>query len=147
VIPPFSRANVAVAATLAGFALLLWVVAPVGALDCREPRWSSTSPDGASLRLCPRRVGAFAMPGQGGDAPGFLVLRDAAGWVRGVASIEMVQTLQREQARWERGTVHIPLHAELPHPAWRPAPIAFLVEAQWRVRAYLGLIPSDRDFR
>ncbi|MBY0338581.1 MAG: hypothetical protein K2X11_18345 [Acetobacteraceae bacterium] len=140
---PFNGANVSVAAALAAFALFLWIVAPYGALDCDDPAWRSAGPNGAKVEACARERPA-AMGGQGS---GFLILRDGAGWIRGVAEVTAMSTLAAAQASWTAAGIRIAHHAEWRLPAWRPAPLAFFVEAQWRVRAYLGLIPSDRDFR
>lgn len=127
-------------------ALLLWAWLPFGRLDCGEGRWRSTGPDGATLTACARPL-PFAMPGQGSDAPGWLVLRDARGFIRGVASLEMVQTLHGTDAEWVAGRVAVPLHAEFPAPAALAAPLAFLLALLWRSRAALGLVPADTSFR
>ena len=108
-----------------------------------------TSPDGAwTLTLC-RRPMVFAMPGSSGDAPGWIVLRDAEGAIRGVVELGMVQTYGASgtETQWSSDQVHVPLTAALP---LRPASgyvTRWLEERVWRLRALLGLTPTDDMFR
>lgn len=85
------------------------------------------------------------MPGQGGDAPGLLVLRDAGGWIRGVTSLALVQSLHGIEPDWSGGRISVPLHAEFRFP--HPTPLAPLVAAIWRLRAAIGLLPADTSHR
>lgn len=132
-----------------GLPVLLLLLAPEGRLACAEPEVTEHSPDRAwTLTLC-RRPMLFAMPGGASDAPGWIVLRDAHGAVRGVVDLGMVQSYGAAgmPTRWGAGEVVVPLVAELP---LRPAsgPFArWLEERVWRLRALFGLTPTDDEFR
>lgn len=132
-----------------GLPPLALLLAPEGRLACTEPLLTERSPTGAwTLTLC-RRPMLFAMPGGSGDAPGWIVLRDASGAIRGVVGLSMVQTYGVADAPtvWGAGRVQVPLTAELP---LRPAsgPLArWLEDRLWRLRAWLGLVPTDDMFR
>ena len=134
---------------LMGLPVLLLLLAPEGRLACAEPEVTEHSPDRAwTLTLC-RRPMLFAMPGGASDAPGWIVLRDAHGAVRGVVDLGMVQSYGAAgmPTRWGAGEVVVPLVAELP---LRPAsgPFArWLEERVWRLRALFGLTPTDDEFR
>ncbi len=105
-----------------------------------------TSPDGAwTLTLC-RRPMWFAMPGGGGDAPGWIVLRDVQGAIRGVVDLSMVQAYRAaagSPTKWGPDRVEVLLVAELPLvPA--AGPVSRWVEGRiWRWRALLGLVDND----
>ena len=132
---------------LALAAFLLWALIPVGPLDCAPDGWHPVGPDGTNLRVCGRFV-AFAMPGQGSDRPGMLVLRDEAGFLRGVTTLELARTATGFQPQWSVDRVTLPLHADMARPQGRlPTPIAWLTDAAWRIRATLGLVPADTSFR
>lgn len=128
-----------------GFALL-----PEGRLGCADPMERETSPDAAwTLTLC-RRPMWFAVPGASGDAPGWIVLRDVHGGVRGVVDLGMVQSYRAAEGMktmWEPGWVRVPLAAELPLDA-ASGPVARWVGGRlWRWRTLLGLVPTDDQFR
>lgn len=130
-------------------AMLPLFLAPEGRLGCTDPMERETSPDGAwTLTLC-RRPMVFAMPGGSGDAPGWIVLRDAKGAIRGVVDLGMVQIygVSGMGTEWRSDQVYVPLTAELP---LRPASgslARWLEERTWRLRALLGLTPTDDMFR
>lgn len=130
--------------------LLVAALLPEGRLGCAEPELREWSPDGAwSLTLC-RRPTWFAMPGGSGDAPGWIVLRDAQDGIRGVVDLSMVQaygSATGASTQWEPDRVRVQLVAELPLvPA--SGPVARWMDAQvWRWRALLGLVPTDDMFR
>lgn len=131
---------------LAGLAIPL---APEGRLRCHEPWIRETSPDEAwTLELC-RVPMVFAMPGASGDAPGWIVLRDSAGAIRGVSWLSMVQSYGAARGvptDWSRGRVEVPLVAELPLvPASGPV-TRWWDDRLWRLRALLGLVTTDDDF-
>ena len=133
-------------ATLAVAAFLVWALIP-GPLDCAPDDWNPTAPDGTNLRVCGRFV-LFAMPGQGSDRPGLLVLRDGAGFLRGVTTLEMARTAAEFEPEWSADRVTLPLHADLVRPQGRlPTPIAWLTDATWRLRTAVGLVPADTSFR
>lgn len=55
-------------------------LAPQGSLACADPVLRAERPDGQYvMTVCRRASWRFAMPGQGSDAPGWVVLRDRAG--------------------------------------------------------------------
>ncbi len=125
----------------------LW---PEGRLACADPDAREISPDHAwTLTLC-RRPMWFAMPGNSGGAPGWIVLRDAQGAIRGVVDLSMVQDYRAaagSPTEWEPGRVRVQLVAELPL-VLASGPVARWVEARvWRWRALLGLVPTDDMFR
>lgn len=69
-----------VAIAAAGLVAAL-VLLPQGRLSCTRPYLESSAPDAAyALAVC-RRPMAFAMPGQGSDAPGWAVLRDRDAYI------------------------------------------------------------------
>lgn len=129
---------------LAGAAFLL---APEGRLACAEPWFTERSPDTTwTLTVC-RRPMLFAMPGGGSDAPGWIVLRDALGRIRGVVHLEMMQLLAETGpaggVHWQPNEVVLPPLARLPlDPAAGPAG-GWIEDRVWRWRALLGLVPSD----
>ena len=131
-------------------ALAVAALLPEGRLDCADPELRETSPDGAwSLTLC-RRPMWFAMPGGSGDAPGWIVLRDSQGAIRGVVALSMVQaygSAAGAPTEWEPDLVRVQLVAELPLlPASGPVP-SWLDARVWRWRALFGLVPTDDMFR
>ncbi len=127
-------------------ALPVLLVSPL--LACGDGAFrQEASPDGAhSLRLC-RVPMLFAMPGQGSDASGYAVLRDRDGWIAGVVAVEMVGAVTLPVA-WSQAEVAVPLALQLALPSPdRPLPLRALIDWSWRLRAALGLIPHDTDFR
>jgi len=131
---------------LAGLAVLL---APEGRLRCAEPFTREESPDGAwALEVC-RVPMVFAMPGSSGDAPGWIVLRDRAGAIRGVSWLGMVQNYGAAAGiptDWSGGRVAVPLVAELPLVPARGPVSRWWEDRLWRLRALLGLVSTDDDF-
>ena len=125
--------------------VLAFCLAPERRLACGDPWLDAASPDRAwTLTVC-RRPMLFAMPGGSGDAPGWIVLRDCAGAIRGVVHLDMMQLLAEASGdpRWESGRVEIPGLAEMPLvPALGPVS-RWLGDRLWRVRALIGLVPSD----
>ena len=108
------------------------------------------SPDGAwELTLC-RRPMWFAMPGGSGDAPGWIVLRDDRGGIRGIVDLSMVQlygAASGQDTLWEPDRVVLMLVAEFAlAPAAGPVD-RWMDERIWRWRALLGLVPTDDMFR
>ncbi len=135
-------------AAVAASAVIITVLVPEGRLACLNDV-ADRSPDGGwTLSLCPRPM-LIAMPGQGGDAPGWIVLRDAAGFIRGVSALDMVQNYGASGTRaiWDRRQVTIPLTVELPLPPPRSRLGAWLEDRAWRVRALTGLTTRSEDFR
>ena len=137
-------------ASLVALVLAAVLLQPEARLDCSDPEESETSPDGAwTLTLC-RRPMWFAMPGGSGDAPGWIVLRDVQGAIRGVVDLSMVQAYRAaagSPTKWGPDRVEVMLVAELPLvPA--AGPVSRWVEERiWRWRALLGLVGSDDMFR
>lgn len=134
--------------TLSVAALALLLV-PEGRLGCADPTARETSPDDAwTLTLC-RRPMWFAMPGGSGDAPGWIVLRDAEGAIRGVSEIGMVQLYGAGGGGtvWRQDQVAVPLIAELPLRPARNGVARWLEDRLWRLRALLGLTTTDDMFR
>lgn len=126
--------------------VLALLLAPEGRLACREPGARETSPDGAwTLTLCQRPM-LFSVPGGGSDAPGWIVLRDRTGAIRGVQDLAMVQMYSGDTT-WAPDRVARSLVTEMP---LRPAANPFrrwLDDRVWRLRALLGLVATDADFR
>lgn len=128
--------------------MLALPLAPQGYLGCAHPLATDHNPDGTwTLTLC-RRPMAFAMPGGGGDAPGWIVLRDAEGAIRGVVDLGLVQMYGNGQPPvWSADTVVVQLTAEIPlHPASGPW-ARWTEDRAWRLRALLSLTPTDDQFR
>ena len=114
-------------------------------VDCSEPVLSSLSPEGTdSLAVC-RRPMLIAMPGQGSDAAGWIVLRDAAAFITGISDLSMVQNASEPE--WSADRVDMKLTASFTRKPKAPAVQAWLTDRAWRVRAVLGLTPSDESFR
>jgi hypothetical protein len=135
-------------AILAIFLVLVIVLVPEGYLACAEAS-AERSPDGRwTLHLC-RRPLLIAMPGGSSDAPAWIVLRDEFGAIRGVSSLGMIQNYgdtSVHPTQWTQTSVARRMTVEL---ALVPAPNAlmrWLTDRCWRIRAWLGLTPSDDDF-
>jgi len=130
-------------ATLVGFAALIGIAAATATpVDCAEPVLHSISPDARhSLAIC-RGQRLIAMPGQGGDAPGHVVLRDAAGRIEGVVAIGAINIVDGPP-RWEGSAVNLPLVAriEFAHGS------SLIEDGFWRLRAWLRAVPRDEEFR
>lgn len=124
-----------------------FLLAPERHLACKEAWLSERSPDGAwTLTVC-RRPMLFAMPGGSSDAPGWIVLRDAEGAIRGVVHLGMMQMLSETGSAggtvWTPGDVTLSRLATLPLDAASGPATRWLGDRLWRVRALLGLVPSD----
>ena len=134
------------APVLTPFALMLTLVlAPEGRLACSPPDARESSPDGAwTLTLC-RRPMWFAMPGGSSDAPGWVVLRDRTGSIRGVTGLSMVQLYGGETV-WHPDRVERSLVTEMPLPRIRGAARVWLEDRLWRLRALAGLVRTDDAF-
>lgn len=123
--------------------------APEGRLACSTERMlRETSPDGAwTLTLCCRPMW-FSMPGGSSDAPGWIVLRDRDGAIRGVSDLAMVQMYGSSgvDTEWTADRVSVPLTTELPLvPAAGPFR-RWLDDRVWRWRALFGFTPTDDEF-
>ncbi len=136
---------------IATLSIALIALAPEGRLACDEPYVTpDRSPEGRwTLTLC-RRPMFFAMPGGASDAPGWMVLRDDHGAIRGVSSLSMVQLFGQVppdmQTTWEADRVWRDMIVELPLvPASSPFR-RWLDDRLWRLRALAGFTPTD-DFR
>ncbi len=127
--------------------MLAILLLPEGRLACRADR-PDRSPDGAwTLWLCPRLM-LLAMPGHGGDAPAWIVLRDANGYIRGVSALDMIQNYDTSGTPpiWDRRQVSIPLTVDMPLPPARSPVRAWLEDRVWRLRALTGLTTRSEDF-
>ncbi len=114
-------------------------------VDCSEPVLSSLSPEGTdSLAVC-RRPMLLAMPGQGSDAAGWVVVRDAAAFITGITDLSMVQNASEPE--WSTDRVDMKLAASFRRKPQASAVQAWLTDRAWRMRAVLGLTPSDESFR
>lgn len=114
-------------------------------VDCSDPVLSSLSPEGTdSLAVC-RRPTLIAMPGQASDAPGWIVLRDGRAFITGITELAMVQNASEPE--WSATRVEMKLAAVFERKDPAPVVHAWLVDRCWRMRAVLGLTPSDASFR
>lgn len=128
--------------------LLALVLVPERRLACDDhPYLTETSPDGQwKLTVCPRPMW-FAMPGSGSDAPGWIVIRDRSSLIRGVSSLSMLQlyggAISGNTTEWASDGVSRMMVFDL---SLRPvsSPVeGWLNDRLWRLRALLGLVPSD----
>lgn len=128
---------------VAGFHLL-----PESGLSCAEPFLRSESPDGRHVLTVCRGWMLFAMPGQGGsDAPGVVVLRDAAGNLGGAVALGFLGEIGHEPY-WPPGHAAIPLVARIPLPSEdRSALRRWAEDRLWRLRNLAFLLPSSDAFR
>lgn len=89
----------------------------------------------------------FAMPGSSSDAPGWIVLRDAEGAIRGVVHLDMMQLLAETGPaggiRWEPQRVVLSGLAEMSLVPAAGSGSRWLADRLWRLRAFTGLVPSD----
>ena len=90
------------------------------------------------------------MPGQGSDAPAWVVLRDPAGAISGVVDLSMVQSYRAAggmETEWATDRVVVHLAAQFPlRPASGPA-ARWLRARTWVWRTLLGLAPTEDMFR
>lgn len=127
---------------LASFAFM-----PEGRLHCGTPYLTEHSPDGRwSLTICGRPM-VFAMPGGGSDAPGWIVLRDRAGAIRGVSSVAMLQlyggAVSGSDLEWHPSRVVKRMVLDLPLDASTGPFERWWTDRVWRLRALLHATPSD----
>lgn len=128
---------------------LVVLLAPEGRLACREPYLTEAQPDGGwDLTIC-GRPRLFAMPGGGSDAPGWIVLRDDHGAVRGVSSLAMLQLYGTVggQTEWTTRSVSRSMVFDLPLDPARGRIERWWDERIWRLRALANLTPSDEDLQ
>lgn len=110
---------------------------------CTQPVLESRSPDGRhSLTVC-RGAVFFAMPGQGSDAPGMVVLRDMDGEIEGLVAVDALGAIGRT-VRWGTDAVEIPLAARF---ALKGEGASGFGNALWRFRAWIRAVPRDEEFR
>jgi hypothetical protein len=96
---------------LALFAAFLAVGCRSGGKSSPEPYRSSVSPDGRFEMVVYRVPTKSAMPGQAGDAPGFVRLYDKrTGRVLEQKDVEMVQNI--DQFEWSATNLYIKLFAD-----------------------------------
>lgn len=139
----------AIVGALASLVVAIFVLVPAGSLACKTPYLTEFSPDGTwRLDVC-SRPRMFAMPGSGSDAPGWIVLRDGQGGIRGVAALAMLQLYgdTSSPTEWSERKVSRSMVFEL---AIEPAESTFARwwdERLWRWRAHLGLTSSDEELR
>jgi hypothetical protein len=133
-----------VALAIAAFFPPIWMQV---ALDC-DPAWrSDVRPDAASrVDIC-RVPTLMAFPGQASGAPGYAVLRDDEGWIAGIVRLGMVAAVDRP-AEWTDTGVELMLAAQFELPSReRPLAARVAVDGLWRLRALLGRVPDDSEFR
>ena len=133
--------------------LVAWVLAvalaPQGRLVCREPYLTERQPGGSwSLTVCGRPL-LFAMPGSGSDAPGWIVLRDDHGAVRGVSGLAMLQLYgaMSGETEWTETRVVRSMVFDLPLDPAEGGFARWWDDRIWRLRTIAGLTPTDEDFR
>lgn len=68
---------------------------------------SFTSPDGRFKVVVYRRAMLIALPGQSGDAPGYVKLVDEEGRVLGKKKVNMVQIIEESVILWKEDYVFI----------------------------------------
>lgn len=135
--------------------LILVIVGLVSALSLQGSQWllcqpgvlDEASPDGAfRVDVCRSPI-PFAFPGQGSDAPGFAVLRDAGGRIAGIVRLKMVGAIEGP-VRWSDDHASLNLSSEfaLPERSRSPA-VRVAADVVWRLQALLGLVPEDSEFR
>lgn len=127
----------------AGIALL-----PEGGLACAQPVLRSIAPDGRHVLTVCRTLGLpFAMPGQGSDGPGVVVLRDARGRISGAVAMDTLLELGHPP-EWGASRMVLPLVAEFDLPARDPSPASgWLADRLWRLRNLAWLLPRSAEFR
>lgn len=134
--------------TLAAFALGFYLVAP-GYLRCEAPTYLEESPDGAFVLQACRKPMLIAFPGQGGDAPATVTLRDADGWLIASVDLGMIQNYGgTDGTQWKDGRVSQGLNFAFDLPAGERGlgrKIAQATLAQLRYKLFLA--PTDEDFR
>ncbi|WP_102959442.1 hypothetical protein [Mangrovicella endophytica] len=129
--------------------VLVVLLVPEGRLACGEPYVTERSPDGRwTLTVCGRPM-FFAMPGGGSDAPGWIVLRDEAGAIRGVSSLTMLQLYGGAAPgfglQWSRSRVSRAMVLDLPLDPGANAFERWWTDRMWRLRALAGLTPGDEE--
>ena len=122
---------------------------PEGRLSCDAPYLTEHSPDERwSLTVCGRNM-IFAMPGSGSDAPGWIVLRDKEGAIRGVSSLAMLQLYGSAapgfDVEWRSSHVVKPMVLDLPLDAATGPLERWWTDRIWRLRALFRFTPSDES--
>ncbi len=84
-----------------------------------EEAYRFKSPDGRHLLIVYRRPRPYAMPGQGSDAPGYVVLVNKRGAVLQRREVGMVQLVYKP--RWTPTRVKVKLMFDWPLP--KPSPV------------------------
>ncbi|MBS7810969.1 hypothetical protein [Roseococcus pinisoli] len=119
---------------------------PQQGFGCGTPFLQSESPDGRhSVTVC-RQPRLFAMPGQGGDAPALVVLRDAGGTIEGAVQLSMLGEIGHP-LEWTPDRARLPLAAEFDLNEAGTSLPRWLANAAWRWRSWLGLLPGSSEFR
>jgi hypothetical protein len=83
-------------------------------------RWESSSPDGRFTITTYAKKGLIpfpVMPGQGGDAPGIIVLRDKNGQTLQKSDLELVNGFGDSSVRWGNDSVVVVSIGEWPLPS------------------------------
>ncbi|WP_427026269.1 hypothetical protein ACP4J4_19255 (plasmid) [Aureimonas ureilytica] len=129
--------------------VLAFALAPEGRLGCDDPYLTQARPGGGwSVTVC-GRPRFFAMPGGGSDAPGWIVLRDEHGAIRGVSALAMLQIygMMGGETEWTAQSVSRRMVFDLPLDPAQGRFERWVRERVWRLRALAGLTPTDEDFR
>ncbi|WP_421405416.1 hypothetical protein [Agrobacterium fabrum] len=113
---------------------------------CRDPYVTETSPDGRwTLTVC-GRARLLAMPGSGSDAPGWIILRDEAFAIRGVASLPMLQlyggAVSGNVTEWGSGSVGRLLVFDMPLDAASGPIDRWVMNRLWKLRTLFGMVPG-----
>ncbi|TCM50715.1 hypothetical protein C8J36_11147 [Rhizobium sp. PP-F2F-G48] len=138
-------------ALLAAAAIITVAFVPEGNLHCDEPYLVEKSPDGHwTLTVCGRPM-FFAMPGSGSDAPGWIVLRDENGAIRGVSDLGMLQlyggAVSGSKLEWSNDRVTRRMVLDLPLDRATNLLERWWTDRIWRLRALAGLTPDDDALR
>ena len=128
-------------------ALVFLALLPEGRLGCDSPYVTERSPDGRwSLTVCGRPM-FFAMPGGGSGAPGWIVLRDRDGAIRGGTILTMLQLYGGAapglDLEWGPSHVVKPMVLDFPLDAATGPLERWWTDRIWRLRALVRLTPSD----
>jgi hypothetical protein len=131
--------------------LAVVVFAPDGRLACADPYVQETSPDGRwTVTVCGRPM-LFAMPGSGSDAPGWIVLRDDTGAMRGVSGLSMLQlyggAVSGNETEWTATRVNRAMVFDIALKAADSKFARWWDERMWRLSAMIGQVPDDSSQR
>jgi len=127
--------------------MLAILIAPEGRLSCDDPYIRETSPDKSwTLTVCGRPM-FFAMPGSGSDAPGWIVLRDDTGAIRGVSALSMLKlydgAVSGNETQWSATRVSRAMVFDIPLKPVSGKLGRFWEERLWRLRALAALVSDD----